>query len=117
MGYRTVPAPRLAFPRESSLADNRPDWQDRRGQAQNPRVGLIWHACYEKNSHVQPKRTLPMKEISRVVKNYEPLTQEEKARVPTISDYLAKMQFNTDGQSIVPRPHKTEHAPVRPFPQ
>ena len=117
MGYRTVPAPRLAFQRESSSADNRPGWQDRRGQAQNPRVGLICHACYEKNSHVQPKSALPMKEIWRVVQNHESLTQEEKARVPTISYYRAKMQFTTDGQPIVPRPHETERASVHPFPQ
>ena len=116
MGCRTVPAPRLAFQREISSADNRPGWQDRRGQAQNPRVGLTCHACYEKNSNVQPKCELSMKEIWRVVKNYESLTQEEKARVPTISYYRAKMQFITDGQPIVPRPHKTEHASVHPFP-
>ena len=30
MGYRTVPALRLAFQRESSSADNRPGWKDRR---------------------------------------------------------------------------------------
>ena len=69
MGYRTVPAPRLAFEKESSSANNRPGRQDRRGQAQNPRVGLICHACYEKNSHVQPRCALPVKEIWRVVKN------------------------------------------------
>ena len=63
MGYRTVPAPTLAFQTESSSADNRPDRQDRRGQAQNLRVGLICHACYEKNSHVQPKCALSMKDI------------------------------------------------------
>ena len=58
-----------------------------------------------------------MKEFWHVVQNYEPLTQEEKARVPTIFYYRAKMQFTTDGQPIVPRPHETEHAPVHPFPQ
>ena len=58
-----------------------------------------------------------MKEIWRVVQNYESLTQEEKARVPTISYYRAKVLFTTDGRPIVPRPQKTEHAPVHPFPQ
>ena len=71
MGYRTVPALRLAFQTESSSADNRPGWQDRRGKAQNPRVGLICHACYEKNSHVQPNCALPIKEIWRFMQKYE----------------------------------------------
>ena len=57
-----------------------------------------------------------MKEIWRVVQNYESLTQEEKARVPTISYYRAMMQLTTDGQPIMPRPDKTEHASVHPFP-
>ena len=61
MGCRTAPAPRLAFQRAGRWADNRLGWQDMRGQAENSRVGLICHACYEKNSHVQPKCALPMK--------------------------------------------------------
>ena len=71
MGYRTVPAPGLAFRRERSSADNSPVWQDRCDQVQNPRVGLICHACYENSSHFQPNCALPMTEIWRVMKNYE----------------------------------------------
>ena len=58
-----------------------------------------------------------MKETWRVVQNYESLTQEEKARVPTISYYCAKMHYTADGQPIVPIPHKMEHASVHPHPQ
>ena len=57
-----------------------------------------------------------MKAIWRVVQDYESLTTEEKARVPTIYYYRAKMQFTTDGKPIVPRLEKTEHASVHPFP-
>lgn len=67
MGYRTVPEPRFSFQDERSSAGNRRGWQDRRLPAENPRMGLICHACYEKKSHVRPKYSIPLKDIRRVV--------------------------------------------------
>ena len=63
--------------------------------------GIICHGCYEKE-HIQPDCRITLKELWKVVKSYEALTDAEKARVPPVSYFHAKAQFTTDGRIVTP---------------
>ena len=104
---RHVPSPRVAFSERDATMSRRPGWiQDRRYAkpqhgGRSRADGIICHGCYEKE-HIQSDCPLTLKELWKVVKNYEALTDAEKARVPPISYFCAKAQFTTDGRIVTP---------------
>ena len=105
---RQVPSYRVSFAEHDATMSRRPGWMEDRRYAKpqyggrSRADGIICHGCYEKE-HIQPDCSLTLKELWKFVKNYEALTDAEKARVPSISYFRAKAQFTSDGRIITPR--------------
>ena len=91
---RHVPSPRVAFAEHDATMSRRPGWMEDRRYAKpqhggrSRADGIICHGCYEKE-HIQQDCCLTLKELWKVVKNYEALTDAEKARIPPVSYFRA----------------------------
>ena len=75
------------------MSGTRPGWVDR-SQAPARKAVIpvrsvpaewICHFCYVRAEHLAPQCTLSLKDIHKVVENYEDLSESERARVPDTS--------------------------------
>ena len=84
---------------------SRPGWVDRRpgyGPVEGRRPPkLICHICY-RVGHTAPDCILTVREMFRIVANYEALEDEERSRVPANSYWRAKNQYGPDGRGHKP---------------
>ena len=75
------------------MSGNRPGWVDRsQAPTRNAVTSVrsvpaewICHSCYVRAEHLAPQCTLSLKDIHKVVENYEDLSESERARVPDTS--------------------------------
>ena len=75
------------------MSSTRPGWVDRsQAPARNAVTPVrsvpaewICHSCYVRAEHLAPQCTLSLKDIDKVVENYEDLSESERARVPDTS--------------------------------
>ena len=84
---------------------SRPGWVDRRS-GYGPTEGrrppkIICHICY-RVGHTAPDCILTVREMFRIVANYEALEEEERSRVPASSYWRAKNQYVPDGRGHKP---------------
>ena len=75
------------------MSGTRPGWVDRsQAPARNAVTPVhsvpaewICHSCYGRAEHLAPQCTLSLKDIQKIVENYEDLSESERARVPDTS--------------------------------
>ena len=111
---QVVPAPRLPY-QTPNMNRTRPGWVDR-GPPKAPtpkppipqRGYLICHQCYVRNDHISPECSLPLRESRKVVSNYEQLTPEEKATVP--SEAYDRVKLSLGKVSPMAKPVTTEQS-------
>ncbi|CAN8063203.1 unnamed protein product [Agarophyton chilense] len=88
-----------AVPPQGGFKNGKPGWVDTRtaqrshSMLTNRRDGLICYSCYKKH-HLSAECTLPAKDLSRIMTNYEALSEEERSRVPAGMYWKAKSWFS-----------------------
>ena len=88
---QSVPAPRVPYQNHAPhMANTRPGWtkqQDpvKAAQARNAQSEWICHSCYARGDHLSPQCNVTIRELEKVVRNYEELSEQERERVPVAS--------------------------------
>jgi len=91
---RMVYGPRIPGQSQQQVAG----WVDRQAMPRtnrmtNPRdLMIICHDCYQ-HGHISPKCTLHLRDLHKVVENYEKLTPQERSIVPSTSYDRVKVLF------------------------
>ena len=91
------------------MSGTRPGWVDRsQAPARNAVTPVrsvpaewFYHSCYVRAEHLAPQCTLSLKDIHKVVENYEDLSKSERARVPETSTSLMKVDIWTSTANLV----------------
>ncbi|CAN8072210.1 unnamed protein product [Agarophyton chilense] len=97
-GRRPMYSP-YTVPPQGGFKNGIPGWVDThtayRSQPMltNPLDGLICYSCYGKH-YLSAECTLPAKDLSRIMTNYEALSEEERSRVPAGMYWKAKSWFS-----------------------
>ncbi|CAN8069068.1 unnamed protein product, partial [Agarophyton chilense] len=92
--YRPYTVPPQGF-----FKNEKPRWVDTRTAYRsqpmltNRRNGLIWYSCYGKH-HLSAECKLLAKNLSRIMTNYEALSEEKRSRVPAAMYWKAKRWFS-----------------------
>ncbi len=81
-------APPAPIPYGDKKVLNRPGWTDR-----SLKTLLICHYCYVIGDHIAPQCTLTLANYYKVILNYEKLTPEQRARIPSTSYDAAVSYF------------------------
>ena len=82
-GESHVPAPRLAHA-TGFTQRSRPGWQSRGYSPRERLMRLICFVCYA-IGHVASQCNCPVRDMARVKRNFDALTQEEKSKVPRLA--------------------------------
>ena len=102
---RNVQAPRVPYSAGTQAAAQRPGWEAPRSPRRAPPAQVICHSCYDvDNPHYSPQCSVPIRDRSRIVRNYERLTPEQKAIVPADSYLRASVRVTPEGRVIYPSP-------------
>ncbi|CAN8076121.1 unnamed protein product [Agarophyton chilense] len=86
-------------PPQGGFKNGKPEWVDTRTAYRsqpmltNRRDGLICYSCYGKHQ-LSAECTLPAKDLSRIMTNYEALSEKERSRVPTGMYWKAESWFS-----------------------
>ncbi|CAN8069229.1 unnamed protein product [Agarophyton chilense] len=95
---RPIYRPYTAPPQEG-IKNGKPGWVDTRTAYRSQPMltnccdGLICYSCYGKHD-LSAECTLPAKDLSRIMTNYEALSEEERSRVPEGMYWKAKSWFS-----------------------
>ena len=96
---RTVPPPRVPYSKGTQAVKQRPGWEAPRIPRRDSQAQVICHLCYDvANPHYAPECSVPFSERARIVRNYERLTPEQKAMVPTESYLRAGARITPEGR-------------------
>ena len=110
---RNVQAPRVPYSAATQAVTQRPGWEAPRSPRRTNPAQVICHACYDlDNPHYSPDCSVPMRDRSCIVRNYERLTPEQKAIVPADWYLRASVRVTPEGRVIVPSPPGQAPQPV-----